>query len=63
MPLFFTEEDIKAAVGRARARVPEEFCTLADLDAAIGRGTASTTVHFLVERMVQSLTDARALPQ
>lgn len=63
VPLFFTEEDIKAAVGRARARVPEEFGTLADLDAAIGRGTASTTVHFLVERMVQSLTDARALPQ
>lgn len=57
-----TKAEIKTANSRARSRVPEEFASLSDLDADIGRGTASTTVHFLVERLVHSLDDARARP-
>lgn len=60
--MSFSETDIKTAISRARSRVPEEFVSLAELDATVGRGTASTTVHFLVERLVHSLNDARARP-
>ena len=62
VPMSFSETDIKTAISRARSRVPEEFLSLAELDATVGRGTASTTVHFLVERLVHSLNDARARP-
>ena len=59
VPLHFSEEQIKAAVARARVKVPRQFMTLSDLDSMTGRGTASTTVHFLVDKLCQSLGQAR----
>lgn len=59
MDLDFSEEEVLSAVERAKAKVPNQIRNLNELDDLVGRGSASTTVHFLVERLVDSLSEAR----
>ena len=54
-PLRLEVGQIQAAIDRATRKFPRHYESLKELEEDIGLGGASTTVHFLVKKMLDSL--------
>lgn len=54
-PLRLEVGQIRAAIDRATRKFPRHYGSLKELEEDIGLGGASTTVHFLVKKMLDSL--------